>query len=129
MQRPIATRCCSHPLLLAARERRRHAPHQEFEADPHDLGHFAGPLLGLGFRSLVNLEVVGQIPLAPHRRIERVVLEDHPYTAILRRHRGHIHSVEEDPAAVRGLQTRDDLQQRALAAPRCADQTDGLAIF
>ena len=31
-----------HPLLLAAGERGRHAPHQVIEADPHDLGHFRG---------------------------------------------------------------------------------------
>ena len=60
---------------------------------------------------------------------QRVVLEYKAHVAVSHMHIGGVFTAEVDAAHIGGLQTRDDAQQRGLAAARWAEQGDQFARF
>ena len=60
-------------------------------------------------------------------REQRVVLEHHADVALRGIELGDVGLIDQDPSLIRGLEARDDLQQRRLAGPAGAENGDELA--
>ena len=71
---------------------------------------------------------VAHVLLHRHVRKQCVRLEHHVDRALVRRHAGHVHLVDQDASGARGGESGQHAQQRRLAAARCAHQREHLAL-
>ena len=112
-----------HPLLFAARQRVDVAPPHAFQADQRK--GFFGPFLNMGLPPHAQAE--GHVLRDSHVREQGIVLKHQAEIAPVHRHVAEVFALEQDRATVWRLQTRDDPQQRGLAAAAGPQQTDDFA--
>ena len=120
--RASATRCCSPPESLSGLRR---ASASQLDQLQH-LGD-AFPDLRLGHAFL--LQAVGDVLVDRHVGKQRVGLEHHVDRALVGRHGGHVHAVDEDAAGRRLLEAGQHAQQRRLAAAGAAENREELAAM
>ncbi len=111
-------------LSLAARELGRKAVSDPVQLHQlEQIGHLLADLrLARPFAARLDAQTEGHVLEHGHVAEQRVVLEHEAHVALTHVHVGGVFSAEQDVAAVRGFQTRDDAQQRGLAAARRAQQ-------
>ncbi len=109
-----------HSLPLAARQLSRIAVAEPFEL--HEREQLGDARADLVARPLAHLQAERDVVANRHVLERGVVLEDEPDAALLRGERGRVLAGEQDLAAVRPLEARDDPEQRRLARPGGAEQ-------
>ena len=114
-------------LALAARQLSRIALQQRLEAE--NVGGLRDSLLDLGLVGLSQLQRKAHVVVDGHVWIERIVLKDHGYIALFRRHVVDDAPADRDLAARDILETGDHAQQRGFAAARRADQHHEFAVL
>ncbi len=114
-----------HALLLAARELALVAVAEPAQAD--EVEQLFAPLAALGLLHAADAQA--ELDVARHRHVpeDRVVLEDEPHVALLRREVRDVAARDVDRPLVRQHEPRDHAQERALAAARGAEQHEELA--
>ena len=119
--RASATRCCWPPLswlgYLAARSPRR----TKSSAAP------TSPAMREG-RVAAHLQAVADILRHGHVREECIMLKHQPDVALLRRHTRDVLAVDQDGAAVDGLETGNHSERRRFPAAARAQQAHEFAI-
>ena len=109
-----------HPLLLAARELTR-LPAEQVR-DVEHLGDDFDALLDLLPGAALELEAEGDVVERRHVRVEGVILEDHRHPSLVWRDAGDVLLPEMHAARIRLIQTGDQVERRALAAPGGPEQ-------
>src|SRR6516225_10435033 len=89
------------------------------------LGNTGGDL---GFRSAVLAKPESNIALDSQMRKQGVALKHHVDRPPIGGHRGDIRSVQQNAAAVRSLESRQETQQRGLAATGRAEEREEVAL-
>ena len=112
----------AHALPLAAGELRRVAVRERLELD--ELEQLADALPHLVLRPLADLQAERDVVPDRHVLEGRVVLEDEPDPAVLRRDTRDVLLGEKHLAAVRLLESGDDAQQGRFAASARTEQRD-----
>ena len=84
----------------------------------HKLQQLVDPRIDLFARPLADFQAERDVSRDGHVLERRVVLEHEADVALLRRKVRGLDSLDVDGPGVRGLQARDDAQQRGLAAAR-----------
>jgi hypothetical protein len=85
-------------------------------------------LRGLGRGDTLRTQTEGDVVDHGHVREERVLLEDGVHVALVGRHPGHVHTLEQDATRRRLLEAGDHLQQRGLAATGRPEQREELTL-
>ena len=114
-------------LLLATRKLARVASFEARELDFGERGRHPRP--DSQRRLFAHLEAEGHVLRYRHVGEQRVVLENHPDVASLRRKVCHAVISEVDVTGVRKLEAGDGAQGRRLAAPRRAEERHQLAVL
>jgi hypothetical protein len=97
-------------------------------AELDELEHGGHALGDLGLRHAVLLQSESDVLLDVHVREKCIGLEHHVDRPLIRRHAGHVLAVDQYPAGARRLETPEHAQERRLAATRCAEQAEDLAL-
>ena len=129
-QQHARTRCQRagkrHALLLAAGERGHRTCFKPLKINHRE--DFAHPRVTCIARQLFVRQPIADVLTYRQMREEGVMLKDHAAAAIERRALGDVVAVEEDPACVDLLESRDQSQQRGLAAAARPEQRHQLAF-
>ena len=116
-----------HALLLAA-GKLADAPGGVF-GETDGFQHLTGETQAFVFRHLAQLEAIGHVVNHVEVRKEGVLLEDHADIALMHRLAAKVFPVEQDGAAVVGLQPGNELQECRFAGAAGADDRHQLAGF
>ncbi len=116
-----------HALALAAGQFVRLAPAEIFKL--HQSQHVGDPFGDFPLRQTFLLEAEGDIGFDIKVRKQRIALKHHVDGTPMRRHRRKVDPVEQDTAAIRPLEARDQAQQRGLAAAGRTEQREELALI
>src|SRR5205085_3394756 len=119
--------CERDTLLLPAGELARPAAFESYELD--DLQDVVDSFAMLLPRHPLDLQSEGDVVVDRHVREERVVLEDQIHRPAVRRDRGDVSSLQENPSLVRSLEARDHAQRRRLPATAWSQQREELAVL
>ena len=114
------------PLLLAARELRRHAVGER--AELHLVEHGARPLPALGLGDPTHAQVVSDVVDDRHVREQGIALEHHRRAAAHRWQAHHVLAADPDHARARLLVTGDHAQDGGLAAAGRAQKATIAAV-
>eukprot|EP01133_Synstelium_polycarpum_P020280 gene20280-biopygen16633 len=94
----------------------------------HQIERFLDPFVGFSLGDIAHLQAEADVLAHRHVRKQRIVLEHHAETAILRLQRVDALVIDEYAAARRGEQAGDAIERGGFAAAGGAEQSDELAL-